>query len=51
MSDNPYYDTALCYECALHGDNYYWNEDGETICACKFCPRSPYYIREDNDLY
>lgn len=43
MSNNPYYDPDVCYECRGYGDDYYWDEDGEMIWACESCPRSPHY--------
>lgn len=27
----------ICYECARSGDEYYFNDDGELICACDTC--------------
>ena len=27
-----------CYECQGYGDDYYWDENGELVCACDECP-------------
>lgn len=32
------YNDEICYECAVYGDDYYINEDGELECACFECP-------------
>ena len=31
-------DDDICYECTGYGDNYYFSEDGELVCACPECP-------------
>ena len=27
----------ICYECGGYGDNYYYDDDGEPVCACDEC--------------
>ena len=27
-----------CYECTGYGDDYYLNENGEWVSACRECP-------------
>lgn len=27
-----------CTECAIYGDNYSYDEDGELVCICNECP-------------
>lgn len=30
-----------CYECTGYGNDYYVDEDGETISYCPDCPHNP----------
>ncbi len=30
-------DNDYCEDCRANGDDYYTNEDGETVCACYLC--------------
>lgn len=41
MPDN---ENDICYECQGYGDDYYMDEDGELVSACKDCP-----CRRDDD--
>ncbi len=27
----------ICYECEGYGDDYYYDDDGELVCACPEC--------------
>ena len=27
----------ICYECGGYGDDYYYDDDGELVCACDEC--------------
>ena len=27
----------ICYECTGYGDDYYYDDDGELVCACDEC--------------
>ena len=27
----------ICYECEGYGDDYYFDENGELVCACDDC--------------
>lgn len=27
----------ICYECGGYGDDYYFDDDGELVCACPDC--------------
>lgn len=31
-----------CEECAIYGDNYSYDEDGELVCICNECSLNPY---------
>lgn len=31
------YDVDACYECQGYGDDYYFDEEGNMICACDEC--------------
>lgn len=31
-------DNDVCYECTGYGDDYYFDENGELVCACDDCP-------------
>ena len=33
-------DYDICYECQGYGDDYYFDEDGELVCACDDCPNN-----------
>lgn len=35
-------DYDYCYECTGYGDDYYFDEDGELVCACDECPFQPW---------
>lgn len=35
MEEQHIYDR--CYECRLYGDDYYYNDNGNLICACDAC--------------
>ena len=35
MTDEELYD--VCYECTGYGDDYYYDDDGELVCACDGC--------------
>ena len=34
---NNYHDADHCYECTGYGDDYYIDDDGELVSACKDC--------------
>ena len=36
MSDE-WDDWDWCYECTGYGDDYYFDENGELVCACDDC--------------
>ena len=35
------FDLDWCYECTGLGDDYYFDEDGELVCACDECVCNP----------
>lgn len=37
MTDELDYIFDICFECTRAGDEYYFNDDGELICACDTC--------------
>ena len=38
-----------CEECRLYGNNYSYDEDGDSVCNCCTCPFDPYVRGEDDD--
>lgn len=40
-----------CSDCAMYGDDYYIDENGERVCRCSTCPFNDYddYDEEDCD--
>ena len=48
MSD-PFDDDDWCYECGGYGDDYYFDDNGELICACDDCPHNRANKEDDDD--
>lgn len=42
LEENESYDADYCYECTGYGDDYYFDDDGNMVCACDECPFGPY---------
>ena len=38
-----------CEECRLYGNNYSYDEDGDSVCNCYDCPMNPYARGEEDD--
>lgn len=30
-------DYSVCYECSGYGDDYYYDDNGDLVCACSEC--------------
>lgn len=41
IEEDPWDDYDVCYECTGLGDDYYFDEDGELVCACDECVCNP----------
>lgn len=46
--DNMTYDD-ICYECGGYGDDYYYDENGDLVCACGECWVTKLMDDEGND--
>ena len=46
MSNYDVYDD-YCEDCAVYGDDYFINDDGEYECRCPQCSFNPYVDEED----
>ncbi len=42
-------DYDRCYECTGYGDDYYEDDNGESVCACDDCPFNGQDL--DDDYY
>ena len=47
MDDYDYNESEICYECEGLGDDYYFDDSGELVCACQECAFYPYLDDED----
>ena len=47
--DNIFFtdDYDRCYECSAYGDDYYFDDNGDLVCACDECWYNEY--RDDYD--
>lgn len=41
-------DYDWCYECTGLGDDYYFDDDGELVCACADCIHNPHAMGRDD---
>lgn len=39
----------ICYECEGYGDDYYFDNDGELVCACDSCWVTEQYAKMYDD--
>ena len=42
-------DYDYCYECGGYGDDYYYDDEGNLVCACGDCPFNN--LNEEDDYY
>ena len=48
-NEHDYFEEMLetCYECRGLGDDYYFDDSGELVCACTECPFNDWSYDDD----